>query len=105
MPSNVSKLLPLVSITTSPDDGAVQFHHTDLPPAFPPWFGSPVSLVALLFVPPADVDDPLKVIAPAKLSFAGGAVPDAVASQSEALIISLASSPPPSFQPSKRLLP
>ena len=36
-------------MVTLPAEGAVQDHQTDLPPAFPPWFGSPLSLVAPTF--------------------------------------------------------
>ena len=49
--SRVSKLLPAVETVAVPEASAVKYHHTDLPPALPAWFGSPDSLVALKLLP------------------------------------------------------
>ena len=67
-PSSVSKLLPSVSIVTVPLVGAVQVHHTLLPPVLPPWFGSPASLVAPTFVPLTVIEGPMIVVALANAS-------------------------------------
>ena len=72
MPNKVSKLLPVVSIVTIASVGATQFHHTDLPPAFPAWFGSPASLLALVFLPEVTIGEPpFKVIALTNKSLTG----------------------------------
>src|SRR5206468_1148543 len=70
-PSSVVKLLPSVSTVTSPDLGAFQDHHSDLPPAFPPCLGSPTSFVAPTLVPVVVGAPPARVIRLAKLSFGG----------------------------------
>jgi len=46
----VSKLLPAVVTLIEPVLGARKFHHSDLPPALPAWFGSPGSFVAVLLL-------------------------------------------------------
>src|SRR5437762_11344089 len=61
-------------MVTLPAAGAVQDHQTDLPPALPAWFGSPVSLVAPTLEPLSVAEEPLAAVALAKLSFTGAAV-------------------------------
>ena len=70
-PKGVSKLLPMVSMVMFPLAGAVQVHHTDLPPVLPAWLGSPTSFVAFTFVPVRVAAVPLMLSRLAKLSFAG----------------------------------
>src|SRR6476659_1629398 len=62
-PSNVSKLLPAVETVTLPEEGAVQVHHTLLPPALLVMLGSPVSLVAPTFEPVTVAEVPLITMA------------------------------------------
>jgi len=72
MPNKVSKLLPVVSIVTIASVGATQFHHTDLPPILPAWFGSPTSLLASVFLPEVTIGEPpFKVIALTNKSLTG----------------------------------
>ena len=49
-------------MVTLPAAGAVQDHQMDLPPTFPPWLGSPVSLVAPTFEPVSVAEGPLATI-------------------------------------------
>jgi hypothetical protein len=68
----VSKSLPHVSITTAPENAAVQRYQIDVPPATARWFGSPASAVASTVDP---VVVPAWVVsgsALAKLSLGGG---------------------------------
>src|SRR3954471_2329966 len=58
-------------MTTRPLVGAVQVHQTDFPPALPPWFGSPASLVAPLLLPVTVMPGPLRGVALPKLLLAG----------------------------------
>src|SRR5207302_4264390 len=92
-------------MTTFPDEGAIQFHQTDFPPASPPWFDSPACLVSFTFVPAAEMEEPVRVVAEAKLSLGGGAMLTAVASQSEALMTSCASLMLSPLQALKSVLP
>jgi hypothetical protein len=69
--SNVSKLLPKVSMVTAPEPGAVHDHHTEAPPADPAWLGSPISFVAPTLEPLNEPPTPDIVTASAKSSFAG----------------------------------
>ena len=71
----MSKLLPTVSITTARLLGAVQKYQIECPPAFPAWFGSPASLVALTVVPVTLADPPENPCALAKLLLAGATTP------------------------------
>jgi hypothetical protein len=73
--SSVSNALPCVSIVVLPFAGAVHCHHTDAPPAFPPWLGSPASLFAPALVPVTVALLPRMMVAAAKLLFTG---PDAL---------------------------
>ena len=67
----MSKLLPAVFRLTLPLDGAVQVHHTDLPPALPATVGSPDCLVAFTLVPFKLNDVPATTEAFANASFTG----------------------------------
>ncbi len=62
-----------MSIVTLPAPGAVHRNHTERP-SVPPHegAGSPGSIVALAFVPVADVFNPVTVCASAKSSLVGG---------------------------------
>src|SRR5436190_4679903 len=51
----------------------VHFHHSDLPPAFPAWAGSPNSFVAAVFVPFTSVFTPGMTMALANASLLGAA--------------------------------
>src|SRR5688500_2592908 len=65
-------------------DVGMSLNQSDFPPAFPAWFGSPTSLVALRFDAVAEVLPVLgsivSVCAPEKLSFAGAPPPPRTAS-------------------------
>ena len=69
----MSKLLPAVLTVARPENGAVHVHHTDFPPALPPWFGSENSFVALLFTPLTLKTEPAMRIRFAKASLGGRA--------------------------------
>jgi hypothetical protein len=60
-------------IVTDPEDGAVQLYQTDAPPTLPPWFGSPVSLVAPTLEPVVVPLEPAIFVALEKSSLTGPA--------------------------------
>ena len=65
----------VVTVTmTRPAAGAVQVHHSDLPPASPAWLGSPASLVAVAELAVAEALLPVRVKRLAKSSFSGGSM-------------------------------
>jgi hypothetical protein len=68
----VSNEDPNVEIVSTPFAGAVNFHHTDFPPEYPAWLGSPDCFVALRFVPETVVDEVGSAVADANASLAGG---------------------------------
>ena len=57
-------------MVTLPEEGAVQNHHTEAPPAFAIMFGSPVSLLAPTLEPVTVAEVPLINVALAKLLLA-----------------------------------
>jgi hypothetical protein len=70
-PSIVSKVLPIVEMVTVPDEGAVQDHQTDAPPALPAIGGSPGSLVAPTLESVTVLLDPEMTVALLNMSFCG----------------------------------
>ena len=56
---------------TCPAAGAVQRHHTDLPPGCPAWFGSPGSLLAPTLVPTVFPEENPRAAALMNLSLSG----------------------------------
>ena len=69
--SNVLNPLTCVSRLTCPLDGAVHFHHIELPPLLPAWLGSPTSFVASRLVLLVLPEFPVIAKRLANISFAG----------------------------------